>query len=415
MAKKIKAQEVPREERPEFLAALDALPADEAERIAYARRAADLFNDAVYIGDESQVAAAVLMFEAAVYRMNGDKFFGCAAEDGSQTRLFAELAAVPGQVPGWSQAGQYLLTVDGVQMLVTVKPNSLGGVIYVDLDALNLDAPFVSSTGFRNLMLWPDAGMGQTFAQAVRGQVKAVLVEQGGPVAIGADEFFRQKPRKPPAWVAAALAAVAGNGQMAMFAEESAEPVKAPLSGAARQKRRRDKLRELKEKEGLKPVLLTDAERRQLFAALDLENSIKPNYAPAERLTLLNKVCPGAAWTNEAGVASPTGDRVLDEAFERPAHIGPAHESLRNLVLICTLRKRNSEHAELVRAVERLGKRLLSAGLDPNPPSVSQKGGVYHWNQNPPIDYRATDPKGDSTPHLTAVDEYFFRPEWMRE
>lgn len=194
------------------------------------------------------------------------------------------------------------------------------------------------------------------------------------------------------------------------------DAAKRPLTAAERQRRHRERMRELKEKEGLRSVMLTAAERRQLFAALDLENSIRPHCDPAARQALLNKVCPGETWTDAPG-ASPTGDRVLDEAFERPSYKGPERESLRNLVLICTLRKRNSEHAELVRAVEILGERLRAAGLDPlpNQPSACRKGGVYYWNENPPIDYRPTDPQRDETPHLTAADEVFFRPAYMRK
>lgn len=300
MAKK-KTKPLERDQRPEFLAALDATPEDDDARVAQARRAAALFNDAVYIGDEARAAAAVLMFEAVVYRMNGDTFFGCAADGGSQKRLFADLAAVPGHVPAWGQSGQCLFTVEGVQMLATVKPCSLGGVIYVDLDALNLNAPFISSTGFRNLMLWPDSGMGQTFAQAVRAQVEAVLVEQGGPVLIGPAESCRQKPAKPPAWLGAALAAVAGNGQMAMFSEETGGPVRGPMSGAERQQRRREKVRQLKETEGLKPVMLNARERLLLSDGLDLLNEHRtPKGAEAAyQLALLRKLTPGADWRPE--------------------------------------------------------------------------------------------------------------------
>lgn len=80
------------------------------------------------------------------------------------------------------------------------------------------------------------------------------------------------------------------------------EACKRPLTGAERQKRRRDRLRELKRKEGLKPVMLTELERLMLFAALDLEHAIKPPDELAEplHLALLQKLYPGARWTDEA-------------------------------------------------------------------------------------------------------------------
>lgn len=390
MAKK-KAKPLERDQRPEFLAALDALPEGEVEQAAYARRAMALFNDAVYVADEAQAAAAVLMFEAAVYRMNGDTFFGCAADDGSQKRLFAELAAVPGQVPGWGQRGQYLLSVDSVQMLVTVKPNSLGGVIYVDLDALNLDAPFVSSTGFRNVMLWPDSCMGQTFAQAVRAQVDAVLVEQGGAVLIGPDESCRKTPRKPPAWVAAALAAVAGNGQMAMFAEEPGAPVKVPLSGAERQKRRRRKLKELKEAEGLRPVMLNLQDLAYLWCAVDVFETVRADQGGLKMPDVrarLSKIFKGAPWLEKSGLDSLGADAgVLIEARHKEKEAARAWDHARTLERqLSELRAQFSKQSDRYRAsvqreiedenalliverdkafkrVEMLQRRLIDAGL----------------------------------------------------
>lgn len=196
------------------------------------------------------------------------------------------------------------------------------------------------------------------------------------------------------------------------------EACQRPLTGAERQKRRRDKLRELKEKDGLKPVLLTDLERRMLFAALEFESALKPFDGAAEQLRqeLLKKICPASgSLADESAGTSPTGDRVLDEAFASPAHTGAPRESLRNLVLICTLRRRNSQHAELLRTVELFQKRLCRLGHSDALPAKQKNGSYWYWNDNPPIDYRGADPKGDHTPHLTAADEYFFRPAWMRE
>jgi hypothetical protein len=69
-----------------------------------------------------------------------------------------------------------------------------------------------------------------------------------------------------------------------------------PLSGAARQKRRRDKLRDLKEREGLKPVMLTALERDLLRLALDLYNDFRrpDSYEQQMHDGMLQKLVPGA-------------------------------------------------------------------------------------------------------------------------
>lgn len=412
MVKK-KAQPLKLEERPEFLAVVANLPDDVEAMHARAGQLRAVYNDAIVAGDDRARDAAALEHDAIVFKLNGGTFFGCRGDATRPGKVLDALHTVkPGQVPTWGQDGEFLVEVEGVRVLVKYECQGLRSAPGFDARAVDFDKPFISPTGYQGVYLTVADHMGRTLEQAVRAEISEQIAAEGlKPIAKEDLQWIKNRP----AWLVEVLADVTRDGQLAMFGDQPEQ--KKPMTGAERQRRRRQKLRELKEAEGLKPVMLTDAERRQLFAALDLENSIKPHYDPEARLALLNKVCPGAVWTNDAVGDSPTGDRVLDEAFERPAHTGPERESLRNLVLICTLRKRNSEHAELVRAVERLGERLRAAGLDPlpNQPSVSRKGGVYYWNENPPIDYRPTTPPGDHTPHLTADDEVFFRPAWMRE
>lgn len=103
---------------------------------------------------------------------------------------------------------------------------------------------------------------------------------------------------------------------------------------------------------------------------------------------------------------SHTGDSRLDAAFARPGF--HERESARNLVLICALRQRNSQHAELIRRVQILEARLRNAGV---PSDVSQgfKGKAYHWNEDPPVDYRPTDPRGDHTDHPDSAEADFWQ------
>lgn len=109
--------------------------------------------------------------------------------------------------------------------------------------------------------------------------------------------------------------------------------------------------------------------------------------------------------------ASATGDRVLDDAFKPP---GYPRESMRNLVLICTLRLRNSQHAELLRAVDFLQSKLRNLGHSDALPGKQKDGGYWYWNESPPVDYRSSDTEGDHTPHPTD-DEARYWPDHDRE
>jgi hypothetical protein len=206
------------------------------------------------------------------------------------------------------------------------------------------------------------------------------------------------------------------------------EACKRPLTGAERQKRRRDKLKKLKTEARLFSVTLTADELDATRVALreyaggahgvafygDVAASLWQRFTALRAGSLSED---GATWAQTAAQvaalsASPTGDCVLDDAFKRQAHRDS--ESLRNLVLICTLRLRNSQHAELLRTVERLQTRLSNAGLRDDLPAAGRNGAAYHWNKNPALDYRADGIKGDSTPHVTPEEALIWAPSWQR-
>lgn len=76
------------------------------------------------------------------------------------------------------------------------------------------------------------------------------------------------------------------------------EACKRPLTGAERQKRRREKLKKLRQTEGLQALMLTASERKILRNGLDLfnEHNDPTGDAAAEQLALLRKIAPGADW-----------------------------------------------------------------------------------------------------------------------
>lgn len=301
--RKAPAKPVPLEDRPEFLALVAALPESVEQLDGLARQALALFHDAVLAADEQALGEAVGAFNAVVFKLNGGTFFGCkGGPDKPLCRLQDQLAAKPGQVPAWGQAGEFLLVLeDGLRLRAALKPDGPSDSHGVHLYAVDLDRPFPSRTGFRHLFIRVRDHLGCTVDQAVRAEVLANIAAEG---VHAIDQAHRPEEWPCPAWLAEVLAGVTANGQLAMFGESAprAPAKKKDATGAARQKRRRDKLRQLKEAEGLKPVMLTELERLMLFAALDLEHAIKPHDEHAEplHLALLQKLHPGARWTDEA-------------------------------------------------------------------------------------------------------------------
>jgi hypothetical protein len=426
MARKPKSiQYVPLEERPEFIAAMVALPDDPAELEVRAERVLHLYHDAMLTADVQALDDAHLVYRACVIKLNGGTHFGCS---GVQNALAAKFAAPAGQVPRWGQSGEFLLEVDGIRMVVKMGVGSLANHVGADLYAVDFDQPFISRTGCRHQYVVPAQHVGRTVDQAVRAEVLEGSAREGWVTAID-QEHGKPKDRKVWPWLADALAGVRPDGQLAMFGEAPKDPnAKAPLSNADRQKAFRLRQRELKEQQaaaGVKAISLSHTERCVLSLGVlahedlfhrpaDWAVSKKPGFD-----ALLAKLWP----EGDSGryLAEPKRSTYRPAAFLRDeleqqraqvqrlkaiqcqggelaagelaeARQVPQWEKLtsdfgRAALAIGLLRLRNNQHAELARAVELLQGRLREAGLSDR---VSADKKQWYWNEAKPMDYRAT-------------------------
>lgn len=333
--KAVSPAELPEEQQPAFLDALAALPADSAALEQVAAEARELFNDAIRADAPAQVDAARVKFRAVVYRLNGDKWWGCRAPDGAEVRLEKLQAAPPGSVPGWGQVGEWLVEVEGMRILARVEPYGLGLHSFC-LSAVDVDAPFLKETGHLKDYLDPRLWIGHELPHAARLRIEALMKDSCKPRPI--ESGYRENGVKVPAWLSRALSGVTRNGQLAMPLNGEALPVpepekKAPLSNAERQrlfrKRRKEK---------------AEAAKAGDFAALEVTDA-----------SLLR------VWEG------------LPSDFDRAA------------TALALLRQRNDQHFELARAVLTLQRRLKDAGLEEQAQDIK-----WHWNPTPLGDYRAT-------------------------
>lgn len=422
MARKKPMQYVPLEERPEFIVALAALPADPAELEVRAERVLALYHDAMLAADVQALDDAHTVYRACVIKLNGGTHFGCASV---QDALAAKFAAPAGQVPRWGQAGEFLLEVDGMRMVVKMGVGSLANHCGADLYAVDFDKPFVSRTGYRHQYMAPAQHVGRTVDQAVRAEVLERLASEGWATSID-QEHGTLKDRKVWPWLADALAGVRADGQLAMFGDAPKDPAaKVALSNAERQRRHRRRLKELADTEGLKAIPLTQTDRMVLSLGLlahedlfhrpkDWATSKKPGFD-----SLLVKLWPEG--DNGRYLAEPNRSTYRPTAFLRDelerqrgmvqrleaiqrqggelapreltdARQVPAWEALpsdfrRAALAMGLLRLRNNQHAELARAVEVLQERLRTAGLSDR---VSTDKKQWYWNEATPVDYRAS-------------------------
>lgn len=128
-----------------------SLPADDAARIDVARAAIEAAHQAILDEDEAAFATAVQQYDAVIYALNGFTFFASEADEGGATRLRKALAAAPGAVPLWGQAGEFLIDHAGMRAIVQMN-GGFGMWGYCSLRAASAGGLFVSDTGFLSLM-----------------------------------------------------------------------------------------------------------------------------------------------------------------------------------------------------------------------------------------------------------------------
>ena len=260
--KKLPADDLPLEQQPLFLKTLEFLPAERGELEQLARDMLALFNDAMTAASARDIETSALRYRAVVYRLHGDTFMGSGTEEGAGGQLLKLLAAPAGVVPGWGQAGEYLLEVEGMRLRVEVSPWGINGVHSLSFHAIDASAKFISETGYLSQFLHPNKHVGRSLGLAVRELVEHLLQSEFKPKAIRDDERAKVSV---PAWLVPALQGVTRNGQLNMpLSDEPQLPepaAKVPLSNAKRQQLHRQRLKERAQTEGLKLIPLTQEDR----------------------------------------------------------------------------------------------------------------------------------------------------------
>lgn len=159
------------------------LPDDEAGMLDVARRALQLFDDAIRAEDLLAMTAASDQYQAVVWKMNGNTFFGCECPEGASSLIRHALNAEPGQVPIWGQRGEFLVDVAGVRVVVVANGGTGGLSLRFCMHAASATGPFISETGYRSLCGTPVV-LGSTVDEAAAIWIQAILAEKKGRVFI---------------------------------------------------------------------------------------------------------------------------------------------------------------------------------------------------------------------------------------
>ena len=111
-------------------------------------------NHAVLRGDRYEISKAEKLYEACIWKLNGNSFFGAGADKKQAASVIeAYCQAEKGQVPLWGQNGKFvIISRDGIRTWVKVKR----GIHYysAEFHIVDLNKPFISETGFRSHIFW---------------------------------------------------------------------------------------------------------------------------------------------------------------------------------------------------------------------------------------------------------------------
>jgi hypothetical protein len=149
------------------------LPDDRDALLAAARDAVEAYHNAVVNGGDTLKAElasepAIDRYDAIVWKMNGNTFFGSRACDDSMGLVVERhCAAAPGSSPRWGQSAEFIVTVAGVRAVVVID-DAMRDHASMQFHAIDADRPFLSHTGFRSHFFNPRPGMTvQQLAEAV--------------------------------------------------------------------------------------------------------------------------------------------------------------------------------------------------------------------------------------------------------
>lgn len=159
-------------------------------------------NDAVLRSDLDAVKQSISCYEACIWKLNGNTFFGSAADAKQAAEVIATYCqADKGQVPLWGQKGEFLVVSEtGVRAWVKVEQSR--HYCSAGYNVIDLDKPFMSHTGYRHVIFKYAYSKGETVSEYLTRTLDELLNATKKPEYL--DPTYRNSlAREPlPEWLA---------------------------------------------------------------------------------------------------------------------------------------------------------------------------------------------------------------------
>ncbi|MGF6440085.1 hypothetical protein [Paraburkholderia youngii] len=175
-----------------------SLPADRRGLLDEALQAVRALDAAVLASDVDAANAAADSYDAAVFKLNGDTFFGCNQPSNPEAGgILAEnhCKAAPGVAPMWGQCGEFLITASGIPAVVGVADGFGRFRACFGFHVVNPHGPFISETGY--ISHFAVYRQGQT-VQEVAAAVFSELLATDGIKVLRPDA--RERKASDPSW-----------------------------------------------------------------------------------------------------------------------------------------------------------------------------------------------------------------------
>lgn len=161
-------------------------------------------NHACIAGDADQRDANVHRFEACIWKLNGNTFFGCnAGEKDAACVISRYCCANEGAVPVWGQEGQFIIeSAGGLRAWVKIEAGCMIGYLSASFNAVDLDKPFISETGYRSYFfrlseVWPGETV-ETHSQRI---LQSLIDARKKPLFIDSQHRDRLASEILPEWM----------------------------------------------------------------------------------------------------------------------------------------------------------------------------------------------------------------------
>ena len=168
------------------------LPTDQAALLRIAEDALTAYDGHVRADRPREAEDARNLWEAVIYRYNGDTFFASYGGPDKAGCVVAEhTAAAPGQPMRWNQKGVMRVEVDGIIAALSCTGGfSLGGGYAWHV--VDLDAPFFSPTGYQSFLGAPVI-WGASLEDAAVIWMRSIIRQEKKLSIIAADQFVRKR------------------------------------------------------------------------------------------------------------------------------------------------------------------------------------------------------------------------------